>query len=146
LIIKNDKDFFELKSISKSGLVNPIPIILSFEIAKNDCSIQTLEGIQSVKKDDFVMTGLEGEKYCITKENFHKKYTILELDKNNINLARKNISEDTKYEFIKPTIETFVLMNNELFKISNNDYIARYEENDFGIIKNNLFPKLYKII
>lgn len=37
----------------------------------------------------FIMTGLEGEQYCIIKEKFHKKYTILESDIKGINFAKK---------------------------------------------------------
>ncbi len=143
LIIKNDEDFFNLISNSESGLVKPIPVVLNYEIAKNDCLIQTLEGLQNVSKDDFIMTGLEGEQYCIIKEKFHKKYTILESDIKDINFAKKNISENTIYRFIKSNLNLKVRINNNIFKISNQDFLIRYEKNDFGIIKNNLFSKLY---
>ncbi|MCT7539585.1 PGDYG domain-containing protein [Aliarcobacter cryaerophilus] len=143
LIIKNDEDFFNLISNSESGLVKPIPVVLNYEIAKNDCLIQTLEGLQNVSKDDFIMTGLEGEQYCIIKEKFHKKYTILESDIKDINFAKKNISENTIYRFIKSNLNLNVRINNNIFKISNQDFLIRYEKNDFGIIKNNLFSKLY---
>lgn len=145
-ILKNDEDFFELKLNSESGSVKPIPVFLSFEIAKNNGFIQTLEGVQSINKDDFVMTGLKDERYCVTKEKFYKKYTIVKLNEENINLAKKNISLNTVYEYIKPSVELMTIMNNELFKISNHDYLIRYEKNDFGIIKNDLFFKLYEII
>ena len=145
LIIKNDEDFFNLISNSESGLVKPIPVVLSFEISKSDCYIKTLEGLQTVSKGDFIMTGLKSEQYCITKEKFHNKYTIVETNEKNINFAKKNILENSIYQFIKPSIEVMVSMNNELFKITNHDYIIRYETNDFGIIKNDLFFRLYKI-
>jgi hypothetical protein len=146
LIIKNDEDFFNLKINSESGFAKPIPIVLSFEIAKNNCSIQTLEGIQNIKKDDFIMIGLEGEKYCITQEKFYTKYKILELNENNLNLARKNVSEIFEYAYIKFVGGNYALMNNQVFEISNDDYFVRYDKNDFGIIKKNLFSKLYQII
>ena len=76
-IVKNDNDFLKLKSNSESGLVKPIPVVLSFEISKSDCYIKTLEGLQTVSKGDFIMTGLKSEQYCITKEKFHNKYTIV---------------------------------------------------------------------
>lgn len=146
MIVKNDNDFFKLKLNSESGFVKPVAVVLKFEIALSDGIIQTLEGIQTVKKDDYIMTGLENERYCISKDNFHKKYNILKLLEKNKGITKKNVLDDTIYEFVQPTFKASTIMNNEQFNLSDKDYLVRYGVNEFGIIKNDLFFKLYKVL
>jgi hypothetical protein len=147
MIVQCNKDFEKLKEVSKSGIVKPIAIKLNFEYAMQDCVIQTLEGLHNVPVGSVIMTGLEGERYAMSEESFLNKYTdiIYSDQQKNSGVASKKINPDLEYIYLHPSIAFSAKMWNGMFEASIGDYLIKYGDNDFGIIKPNLFYKLYQL-
>lgn len=147
-LVKTDADFEVLKAFSDIGHVKPIPIKLEFEYTNSDCSIDTLEGIHSVPSGSVIMTGLEGERYAMSKESFLNKYTdiVFTNQLNQKGIATKKVNQDMTYHFLHPNVVFTAQMWNGLFDSTEGDYLLRYGENDFGIIKPHLFKRLYSVI
>lgn len=145
--VKTDQDFENLKKYSENGYVLPIPIKLQFEYALQDCVIQTLEGPHNVPAGSVIMTGLEGERYAMSEESFLNKYSdVLFTDASNQKgVATKKVNPGLTYLFLHPHILFSAQMWNGMFDASEGDYLLRYGENDFGIIKPHLFFKLYQL-
>lgn len=57
------------------AIKKPIPV----HVVKVDeeCDIQTLEGVMHANIGDYIITGIDGEKYPCKKEIFKKTYKII---------------------------------------------------------------------
>lgn len=67
------------------------PIEVEVEILKEDTIIHTIEGDMLGKKGDYLITGIEGEKYPCKKEIFEKTYKIIE-EENSIKEITNNFA------------------------------------------------------
>lgn len=54
------------------------PIVLKAERATEKGSIETFEGTMYYHKGDYILTGIQGERYPVKKEIFEKTYEILD--------------------------------------------------------------------
>lgn len=54
------------------------PIAVEAEKATKDGIIKTLEGNMKYKKGDYIITGVNGERYPVAKDIFLKTYDILD--------------------------------------------------------------------
>lgn len=147
VIVKTDTDFAALKPFSDIGFAKPISIKLAFEYAQIDSVINTLEGEHKVPTGSVIMTGLENERYAMSEESFLSKYTdITFLDASHQKgMATKKVNQDMTCLYLHPNIPYSAQMWNGLFDATEGDYLIRYGDNDFGIIKPHLFKKLYII-
>lgn len=53
------------------------PIPVEVVQTEKDCDIETLEGIMHANAGDYIITGVNGEKYPCKKEIFEKTYDII---------------------------------------------------------------------
>ena len=54
------------------------PIVVNAEQATKKGSIETFEGTLYYHKGDYIVTGIQGERYPVKKEIFEKTYEILD--------------------------------------------------------------------
>lgn len=113
---------------------NPIPI--SYEIAKTNCTIDTLEGPIECKRGHVIITGSEGEQYPVSKTKFDQLYT----DITDINATPKKIMKTTKLADHDGVIKTDY---GNLEYSKNKDYNIRHGKNDYGVVKKSIFKKTY---
>ncbi len=134
--------------------------------------IRTLEGdLDLLASDDiYVMIGIKGEVYPITKENFEKDFTVLQekydrefeyfpsirnkQDSNSIKLqpfAKKCMAKIESYIYAKPltkATKVFTMWDTEKYMYGViGDYLAVKEDDphDIFIVKKDIFPKTYDI-
>ena len=113
---------------------NPIPI--SYEVAKTNHTINTLEGPVECKKNHIIITGPEGEKYPMSKTKFDKLYT----DVTDTTATPKKIMKTAKLADHDGVIETNY---GNLKYTKNKDYIIRHGKNHYGVVKKSIFNKTY---
>ncbi|KIX91435.1 sugar ABC transporter substrate-binding protein [Staphylococcus microti] len=53
------------------------PVIVDAEKAKETIFIETLEGRMKAEKGDWIITGVNGEKYPVKPDIFEKTYEVL---------------------------------------------------------------------
>ncbi|CAK1240985.1 hypothetical protein [Fructobacillus cardui] len=53
------------------------PIVVYAEITDSDCYIETLEGRMKADKGDYVITGVNGERYPVKPDVFKQTYEII---------------------------------------------------------------------
>lgn len=132
--------------------------------------IRTLEGDIDLlaSKDIYVMIGIKGEVYPITKENFEKDFTVLnkeydieleyfpsirnKQDSNSIKLkpfARKCMAKEDSYIYARPlekAVKVFTMWDAEKYMYGEiGDYLAVKADDchDIFVVKKEVFPKTY---
>lgn len=142
-----DTEFYLLKQHNNHGIATPKKIQVAFIIAQEPTQIKSLEGSQTIPIGGVIITGLEGEHYGMSPQSFTKKYCdILYFDDSKYSgIATKNIDSTVVYEWISPIRKISVRTWAGNIHSSPGDYIVRYGKDDFGIIKPNLFAKLYSV-
>lgn len=108
------------------------PIEVEVEILKEDIVIHTIEGDMLGKKGDYLITGIEGEKYPCKKEIFEKTYKIIEEENS-----------------IKEITNNFAFWNQEQEKWMNirqilNKNVKLYKKDKYYYLFNNKNIKIYK--
>lgn len=108
------------------------PIEVEVDILKEDTIIHTIEGDMLGKKGDYLITGVEGEKYPCKKEIFEKTYKIIEEEKS-----------------IKEITNNFAFWNQEQEKWMNiqqilNEKVKLYKKDKYYYLFNNKNVKIYK--
>lgn len=111
-----------------------------FEVATGDGVINTLENPVPYKKGDYIMTGPDGEQYPIGPETFNK----LKSDNGDGTASPKKI-----VKLCKPADHNGeVTLQYNGAKLAYNkgvDIIVRHGENDYGVVKKDIFAKTYDI-
>lgn len=114
---------------------NPI----QYETAKQDGTIQTLEGPVNYKAGYKIMTGPKGEQYPIPSEKFNSLYD----DHGNGSAVPKKIMKYAKLADHDGSVKTS--WGEVLNYTSGNDYIVRHDNNDYGVVKKDIFAQTYQI-
>lgn len=57
--------------------VRKIPVVVDAERTKSDRYIETLEGTMKASAGDWIITGVDGEKYPVKPDIFKKTYEII---------------------------------------------------------------------
>lgn len=57
--------------------VRKIPVVVDAERTKSDQYIETLEGTMKASAGDWIITGVDGEKYPVKPDIFKKTYEII---------------------------------------------------------------------
>ena len=118
------------------------PIPLNFEISKEKQTIETKEGKVTAYPGDAIMTGTQGEKWPIEKENFENTYTVLPES----NTAIKNKITVKAKQFNEPfSIEIKRNENPQTLTGKPGDWLVEYGPNDFGIVEEKIFKETYNI-
>lgn len=143
-----DSEFYILKQHNNHGLATPRKVKVDFRIAQEATQIESLEGSQTIPIGGVIITGLVGEHYGMSPQTFDKKYCDLVYhdESKSSGIATKNVDSTIMYEWILPVTEINVHTWAGDIHSSPGDYIVRYDKDDFGIIKPNLFTSLYKVV
>ena len=108
-----------------------------YEIAEQDGVIQTLEGPVNYKKGYYILTGPKGEQYPIPPEKFHE----LKDDAGDGVCYPKKIIKLAKLADHDGSVATS--WGETLNYTTGEDYIVRHGNNDYGVVKRDIFTKTY---
>lgn len=128
------EDWFKQGSFKTYKQAAPEP----FEVAREDGTLQTLEGPQQYKKGFYIITGPKGEKYSMPPEKFQE----LKDDNGDGTATPKKIEKLAKLADSSGTVKTS--WGAELQYKPGEDYIVRHGVGDYGVVKKDIFDKTYK--
>jgi hypothetical protein len=110
-----------------------------FEVAKDDGTIKTLEGPVSYNQGDYIMTGPKGEQYPISPETFDK----LKTDNGDGTASPKKIIKLAKMADHDGEV-TLQYNGSQLAYHKGEDIIVRHGEDDYGVVKRDIFAQTYE--
>jgi hypothetical protein len=113
------------------------PAIEPYEVAKQDGTLQTLEGSQQYKAGFYVVTGPKGEKYSMPPEKFQE----LKDDNGDGTASPKKIVKLAKLADSDGKVKTS--WGAELEYKTGEDYIVKHGPGDYGVIKKDIFSQTY---
>jgi PGDYG protein len=129
-----NEDWFKgAKKVYK--IANPI----NYETAKQDGTIKTLEGPVNYKAGYKIITGPAGEKYPIPPEKFEKLYN----DHGAGSATPRKLIKLAKLADHNGSVKTS--WGETLNYTKGDDYIVRHGENDYGVVKKDIFAQTYQI-
>ena len=109
-----------------------------YEIADEPGTIDTLEGPVKYPAGFYIMTGPKGEKYPISPE----KFADLKDDLGNGICTPKKIMKVAKLADHAGTVDTS--WGEKLQYNAGEDVIVRHGENDYGVVKKDIFAQTYE--
>jgi len=109
-----------------------------YRIADKPGVIQTLEGPVKYPAGYYIMTGPKGEEYPISPE----KFADLKDDLGNGVCQPKKIIKIAKVADHSGTVDTS--WGEKLHYNPKEDVIVRHGENDYGVVKQDIFDKTYE--
>jgi len=109
-----------------------------YRIADEPGVIQTLEGPVKYPAGYYIMTGPKGEEYPISPE----KFADLKDDLGNGVCQPKKIIKIAKVADHSGTVDTS--WGEKLHYNPKEDIIVRHGENDYGVVKQDIFDKTYE--
>jgi hypothetical protein len=109
-----------------------------YEIAQEPGTIQTLEGPVKYPAGYYIMTGPKGEQYPISPE----KFLDLKDDLGNGVCTPKKIVKTAKLADHSGTVDTS--WGEKLHYNPGEDIIVRHGENDYGVVKKDIFIQTYE--
>ena len=110
-----------------------------FEVATDDGVIDTLENPVPYKKGDYIMTGPDDEQYPIGPETFNK----LKSDNGDGTASPKKIVKLCKLSDHNGEV-TLQYNGAKLAYNKDVDVIVRHGENDYGVVKRDIFAQTYE--
>jgi hypothetical protein len=108
-----------------------------YEIAQQDGTIETLEGPVNYKKGYYILTGPKGEQYPIPPE----KFIELKDDHGDGICSPKKIMKMAKLADHDGSVKTS--WGETLNYTKGDDYIVRHGNNDYGVVKKDIFRQTY---
>lgn len=138
----NDR-WFETGSFKamKKAATGGAPVKEPYEIAAEDGELDHREGkgkTQKYKKGYYILTGPEGEKYSMPPETFHE----LKIDNGDGTATPKPIVKLAKVADHSGVVKTS--WGEDLHYDPEIDIIVRHGENDYGVVKKDIFSKTYE--
>ena len=109
-----------------------------YEIADEPGTIDTLEGPVKYPKGFYIMTGPKGEQYPISPEKFND----LKDDQGNGVCTPKKIIKVAKLADHSGSVDTS--WGEKLQYNTGEDVIVRHGENDYGVVKRDIFAQTYE--
>jgi hypothetical protein len=109
-----------------------------YEIANEPGTIDTLEGPVKYPKGFYIMTGPKGEQYPISPE----KFAELKDDQGNGIATPKKILKVAKLANHAGSVDTS--WGEKLYYNPGEDVIVRHGENDYGVVKLDIFKQTYE--
>lgn len=111
-----------------------------------DGEIQTLEGPVKYKKDDAILTGVEGEKWPVRKEKFLKTYSPVP----SVNAGENGPYRKNPIVVIAKQMDTAFTVNVSRSKDALTgqlgDWLLQYETGSYGIVSQSIFSRTYTIM
>ena len=111
-----------------------------YEIASKPGTINTLEGPVNYPKGFYIMTGPKGEQYPISPEKFNE----LKDDLGDGICTPKKIMKIAKLADHAGTVDTS--WGEKLHYNPGEDVIVRHGENDYGVVKKDIFAQTYEVL
>lgn len=133
---KVDDSFFDSKKTLK---VSKVATPIKHEVATNPGKIDTLEGPVNHPKGHHIITGPKGERYPVDPDTFHKLYT----DHGDGSATPKPIMKSARPAVGTGTVNTS--WGEKMKFKEGEDMIVRHGENDYGVVKNDIFKQTYKV-
>lgn len=112
---------------------NPV----KYRVASSDGTIETLEGPVNFSAGFYIMTGPKGEEYPITPEKFK---TLYDDQGKGVGIPKK-ILKKARLANHAGTVNTS--WGEPLHYTAGNDYIVRHGQNDYGVVKSDIFQQTY---
>ncbi len=109
-----------------------------YEVAEKSGTIDTLEGPVKYPAGYYIMTGPKGEQYPISPEKFEE----LKDDLGDGVCTPKKIMKVAKLADHNGTVDTS--WGEKLHYTSGEDFIVRHGENDYGVVKKDIFAQTYE--
>lgn len=109
-----------------------------YRIADEPGTIQTLEGPVKYPKGFYILTGPKGEEYPMSPEKFNE----LKDDLGNGLCSPKKIIKIAKVADHSGSVDTS--WGEQLNYDPNEDVIVRHGENDYGVVKKDIFTQTYE--
>lgn len=109
-----------------------------YEIATEPGTIDTLEGPVKYPAGYYIMTGPKGEQYPITPE----KFAELKDDLGDGVCTPKKIIKFAKLADHSGSVDTS--WGEKLYYNTGKDVIVRHGENDYGVVKKDIFAQTYE--
>ena len=109
-----------------------------YEVAQQAGTVQTLEGPVQYEAGHYIMTGPKGEQYPITPE----KFADLKDDLGNGVCTPKKIIKFAKLADHSGSVDTS--WGEKLHYNPGEDVIVRHGENDYGVVKKDIFTQTYE--
>jgi hypothetical protein len=128
-----DDAWFNSGSFETFKKANPV----SYEIAQDPGTIDTLEGPVNYKAGFYIITGPSGEKYPITPQRFNDLYN----DNKNGTATPKKIIKLAKLADHDGIVKTS--WGEPLNYTTGNDFIVKHGSGDYGAIKKDIFYQTY---
>jgi len=110
-----------------------------YEIADEPGTIETLEGPVKYPAGYYIMTGPKGEQYPITPEKFRD----LKDDLGDGVFTPKKIMKIAKLADHSGSVDTS--WGEKLHYNPSEDVIVRHGENDYGVVKKDIFAQTYEM-
>ena len=110
-----------------------------YEIATKPGTIQTLEGPVNYPAGYYIMTGPKGEQYSIPPKDFHE----LKDDNGDGTCIPKKIIKLAKLADHDGFVNT--TWGEKLHYTAGEDVIVRHGDNDYGVVKKDIFQQTYNI-
>ena len=110
-----------------------------FRVAKDSGTIDTLEGPVKYSSGDYIMTGPKGEEYPIGPETFEK----LKTDNGDGTASPKKVVKLCKLADHDGEV-TLSYNGSQLAYHKDEDVIVRHGENDYGVVKKDIFAQTYE--
>ena len=110
-----------------------------FKIANDSGTIDTLEGPVTYNVGDYIMTGPNGEKYPVSPKTFAE----LKTDNGDGTASPKKIIKLAKMADHDGEV-TLQYNGSQLAYKKGEDIIVRHGENDYGVVKKEIFDKTYE--
>jgi len=111
----------------------------SFTVAKDSGVIDTLEGPVKYSAGDYIMTGPKGEQYPIGR----KKFQELKTDNGDGTASPKKIVKLCKVADHDGEV-TLKYNGSQLAYQEGEDVVVRHGENDYGVVKADIFKQTYE--
>jgi hypothetical protein len=111
----------------------------SFRIAKDSGVVDTLEGPVKYSSGDYIMTGPKGEEYPISPDTFAK----LKNDNGDGTASPKKIEKLCKLADHDGMI-TLKYNGSQLAYNKGEDIIVRHDQDDYGVVKKEIFDQTYE--
>lgn len=112
-----------------------------FRIANDSGTIDTLEGPVKYNPGDYIMTGPKGEAYPISSETFRS----LKSDNGDGTASPKKIVKLCKLADHDGEV-TLKYNGSQLAYHKGEDIIVRHGENDYGVVKKDIFSQTYEAV
>ncbi len=109
-----------------------------YKIASEPGTIDTLEGPVKYPAGFYIMTGPKGEQYPISPEKFEE----LKDDLGNGICTPKKIVKVAKLADHSGSVDTS--WGEKLYYNTDEDVIVRHGENDYGVVKRDIFSQTYE--